>query len=59
MSLIEVAARLYADWLYIEELLSSDDGKSAVWKYADALLKVHRSLMETLDELKVTPKMRG
>jgi hypothetical protein len=33
--------------------------KNAVWKYADALVKVHGMLMATFDELKITPKMRS
>ena len=58
-SLIEQVARLFADWLYIEELLSSEEGKTAIWKYADALAKIHSMLISTFDELEVTPKMRG
>jgi hypothetical protein len=58
-ALIELAARLYADWLYIEEVLGTEEGKAAVWKYADALAKIHGMLIATLDELHVTPKMRG
>lgn len=58
-TLIELAARLFADWLYIEELLSSEEGKAAVWKYADALVKIHSMLIATFDELEVTPKMRS
>ena len=54
-----MAARLFADWLYIEELLSSEEGKAALWKYADALVKIHSMLIATLDELGVTPKMRS
>lgn len=57
-SFIEQAARLFADWLYIEELLSSDEGKTAIWKYADALAKIHCMLISTFDELEITPKMR-
>ena len=59
VALIEQAARLYADWLYVEELLSSDDGKSMIWKYADALAKIHSMLISILDELEITPKIRG
>jgi len=58
-SLIEQAARLFADWLYIEELLSSEDGKTAIWKYADALAKINSMLIAILDQLEVTPKMRS
>ena len=58
-SLIEQAARLYADWLYVEELLSSDDGKTLIWKYADALAKIHSMLVSIFDELEISPKMRG
>ena len=58
-TLIEQAARLYADWLYVEELLSSEEGKTAVWKYADALTKIHGMLIAALDELQITPKMRS
>jgi hypothetical protein len=57
-TLIEQAARLFADWLYLEELLSSDEGKNA-WKWADALVKVHNMLIETFDALAVTPKLRS
>jgi hypothetical protein len=57
--LIEQAARLFADWLYIEELLSSDENKANVCKYADALAKIHCMLISTFDELQLTPKMRG
>jgi len=58
-ALIELTARLFADWLYVEELLSGEEGKAALWKYADALVKIHSMLMATFDELQVTPKMRG
>jgi hypothetical protein len=58
-TLIELAARLYADWLYVEEILSTEQGKSAVWRYACALTNIHNMLIATLDELQVTPKMRG
>jgi hypothetical protein len=58
-TLIELAARLFADWLYIEELLSSEEGKAAIWKYADTLVKVHNMLIATLDALGVTPKTRS
>jgi hypothetical protein len=57
--LIEQAARLFADWLYIEELLSSDSNQTNVGKYADALAKIHCMLISTFDELQLTPKMRG
>jgi len=57
-ALIELTARLFADWLYVEELLSREEGKAALWKYADALVKIHSMLMATFDELQVTPKMR-
>ena len=57
--LIEQAARLFADWLYIEELLSSDGNQANVGKYADALAKIHCMLISTFDELQLTPKMRG
>ena len=59
VTLIEQAARLYADWLYVEELLSSDEGKTLIWKYADALAKIHSMLVSILEELEITPKMRG
>ncbi|HUK85462.1 MAG TPA: hypothetical protein VLU95_06340 [Candidatus Acidoferrum sp.] len=59
VTLIEQAARLYADWLYVEELLSSDEGKTMIWKYADALAKIHSMLVSIFDELEITPKMRG
>ena len=58
-SFVEQAARLFADWLYIEELLSSDENKAAVCKYADALAKIHSMLISTFDELEITPKMRN
>jgi hypothetical protein len=58
-TLIELAARLYADWLYVEEILSTEQGKTAVWRYACALTSIHNMLIATLDELQVTPKMRG
>jgi hypothetical protein len=58
-ALIEQAARLFADWLYIEELLSSDENKANVCRYADALAKIHCMLISTFDELQLTPKMRG
>jgi hypothetical protein len=57
--LIEQAARLFADWLYIEELLSSEEGKSEIWRFADALAKIHSMLISTLNELEITPKMRS
>jgi hypothetical protein len=57
--LIEQAARLFADWLYIEELLSSEEGKTAIWRYADSLAKIHSMLISTFDELEITPKMRS
>jgi len=57
-ALVELAARLYADWLFIEEILGSEEGKAAVWKYADALTKIHSMLIATLEELRITPKMR-
>ena len=57
-ALVELTARLYADWLYVEEILSTEQGKAAIWKYADALTKIHSMLIATLDELRVTPKMR-
>jgi hypothetical protein len=57
--LIEQAARLFADWLYIEELLSSEEGKAAIWRYADALAKIHSMLISTFDELEITPKVRS
>jgi hypothetical protein len=57
--LVEQAARLFADWLYIEELLSSDENKLNVCKFADALAKIHCMLISTFDELQLTPKMRG
>jgi hypothetical protein len=57
--LIEQAARLFADWLYIEELLSSDVNQTNVCKYADALAKIHCMLISTFDELQLTPKLRG
>jgi hypothetical protein len=58
-TLIELAARLYADWLYVEEILSTEQGKAAVWRYACALTNIHSMLIATLDQLQVTPKMRG
>jgi len=58
-TLIELAARLYADWLYVEEILSTEQGKAALWRYACALTNIHNMLIATLDELQVTPKMRG
>ena len=57
-ALIELAARLFADWLLVEEALSSQEAKNAVWKHADALAKIHSMLLATLEELHVTPKMR-
>jgi len=57
-ALIDLAARLYADWLYIEELLASEEGKRVVWRYTCALANVHVMLIATLEQLKVTPKMR-
>lgn len=30
-----------------------------MWKYADALVKIHSMLIATFDELEVTPKMRS
>lgn len=57
--LIEQAARLFADWLYIEELLSSEEGKTAIWRYADSLAKIHSMLISTFDELEITPKTRS
>lgn len=57
--LIEQAARLFADWLYIEELLSSEEGKSEIWRYADALAKIHSMLISTFNELEITPKTRS
>jgi hypothetical protein len=57
-ALIEQTARLYADWLYVEELLGKEEGKAQIWKYADALAKIHSMLMVVLDELKLTPKVR-
>jgi hypothetical protein len=56
-SLIEQAARLFADWLYIEELLSSEGEKVAIWRYADALAKIHSMLISVFEELEITPKM--
>jgi len=56
-SLVELTARLFADWLYVEELLTKE-AKSDVWKYADSLAKIHNMLLRVLEELKVTPKMR-
>jgi hypothetical protein len=35
-ALIDLAARLFADWLYVEGILSSPEGRYAVSKYADA-----------------------
>jgi hypothetical protein len=57
VTLIEQAARLFADWLYIEEIMTKEP-KEDVRKYADALVKVHSMLLNVLDELHVTPKMR-
>jgi hypothetical protein len=57
-ALIDLAARLFADWLYVEGILSSPEGRSAVWKYADGLAKIHSMLIPVLEELRVTPKMR-
>jgi len=56
-ALIEQAARLFADWLYIEEIMSLGP-KEEVRKYADALVKIHSMLISVLEELHVTPKMR-
>lgn len=56
--LIELAARLFADWLYVEEILSCPEGKSAIWKYADALAKIHSMLLAVFEELRITPKTR-
>jgi hypothetical protein len=56
--LVELAARLFANWMYVEESLTKE-GKTAVWKYADALAKIHSMLLTVLEELKVTPKMRA
>jgi hypothetical protein len=53
-----LTARLFADWLYVEELLTKEE-KNDVWKYADALAKIHNMLLRALEELKVTPKMRA
>jgi hypothetical protein len=30
-----------------------------IWKYADALAKIHSMLVSILEELEITPKMRG
>ena len=30
-----------------------------MWKYADALVKIHSMLMATFEELEITPRMRG
>jgi hypothetical protein len=57
-SLIDLSARLLADWLYVEEILSSQEGRSAIWRYADALAKIHSMLLAVFDQLKVTPKTR-
>ena len=57
-SLIDLAAKLFADWLYLEEILSSEKSKDQIWKYADGLAKIHHMLMSVLDELKITPKSR-
>lgn len=57
-ALIDLAARLFADWLCIEGILSSPEGRSAVWKYADGLTKIHCMLISVLEELRVTPKTR-
>jgi len=57
-ALIEQAARLFADWLYIEELMTSEHERAKIWKYADALTKVHSMLTSVLEELKLTPKAR-
>lgn len=57
--LIEQAARLFANWLYVEELLSSEEGKSEIWRYADALAKLHGMLISIFNELEITPKMRS
>jgi hypothetical protein len=57
--LIEQASRLFADWLYLEELLSSEEGKPAVWRYTDALIKIHSMLIDTFDQLQISPKSRS
>jgi hypothetical protein len=57
--LIEQASRLFADGLYVEELLSGEEGKASVWKYTDALAKIHSMLIATLDELQISPKTRS
>lgn len=58
LPLIDATARLFADWLYIEGILSSPEGKNAIWKYADSLAKIHCMLITMLEELQITPKTR-
>lgn len=57
-ALIEQAARLYADWLYCEELLSADAEPQNVARFADALGKIHMQLITCFNELHLTPAMR-
>jgi hypothetical protein len=45
--LVKLAARLFANWLYVEKLLTNE-GKTAVWKYADALARIHSMLLTAI-----------
>jgi hypothetical protein len=45
--LVESTAKLFANWLYVEKLLTNED-KATVWKYADALARIHNMLLTAI-----------
>ncbi len=56
---VELTARLFANWLCVEKLLTNE-GKTAVWKYADALARIHSMLLTAiLQVLTRRPFLRG
>jgi hypothetical protein len=56
-TLIEQAARLYADWLYVEEIMSLCQ-KDDIRKYSMALQQIHDMLLNTFNVLNIAPNMR-
>jgi hypothetical protein len=54
---VEMIARLHADWLFVEELMSSAP-KEKVGEYASALKRLNKMLNRNMDSLGISYTMR-